>query len=76
MSALDNLQASVAHESEVSASVIALLGTIKADLDAAIAAGNDDPAIQAIADQINTNSQTMADAVVANTPAAPEPPAA
>lgn len=71
MSALDNLQASVTHESEVSASVIALLGTIKADLDAAIAAGNDDPAIQAIADQINTNSQTMADAVVANTPAAP-----
>lgn len=68
MSALDNLKAQVARNKEVSDSAVALLQGLKTKLDEAIASG--DPAeLQALSDSIGTESQELADAIVANTPA-------
>lgn len=75
MTALANLQAAVTAETTVEAGVITLLQTLAADLQAAIAAGNDAAAVQAVADQITQNTATLAAAVTANTPTPPAPPA-
>lgn len=72
MATLADIQAKLAAETTVEASVIALLQTLSADLKAAIA-GNDPVALQAVADQIDQNSAALAAAVTANTPAAPAP---
>jgi hypothetical protein len=72
--ALENLQAAVAAEATVEASVVTLLTTLSADLQSAIASNNP-AAIQAVADQIAANTATLAAAVTANTPA-PAAPAA
>lgn len=73
MSALDDLDASVAKEEAVEASVIALLGRIKADLDEAIREGSGQKLAE-LSDRISKNADAMSAAVVANTPADPEPP--
>jgi hypothetical protein len=75
--ALENLQAAVAAEATVEASVVTLLTNLSADLQSAIASNNP-AAIQAVADQITANTATLAAAVSANTvpPAAPAAPAA
>lgn len=71
---LDDLVAKVTAENTVIDSAVTLLGTLKTELDAAIASG--DPAkIQAVSDLITTGQQKLADAVVANTPVVPQPPA-
>ena len=69
MAALDDLKTAVARETEVDESAIVLLNGLKAKLDAAIASGN--PAdLKALSDSLGTESQKLADAVTANTPAA------
>ncbi len=69
MAELDDLKAAVARETEVDESAIILLNGLKAKLDAAIAAG-DPAALKALSDSLGTESQKLADAVSANTPAA------
>lgn len=67
---LTDLAAQVAAENTVIDSAVTLLSGLKAALDAAIASG--DPAqIQAISDSIGAEQQKLADAITANTPAAP-----
>lgn len=69
MAALDDLKAAVAKNTDVTESAIVLLQGLKAKLDEAIA--SDDPAaLQALSDQLGTETQKLADAVTANTPAA------
>jgi hypothetical protein len=65
MSALTDLQASVAAEDTVIASVVTLLQGLSAAL---AAAGTDPAALAALKADIDTQTQTMAAAVTANTP--------
>lgn len=71
MSALTDLQASVAAEDTVIASVVTLLQGLSAAL---AAAGTDPAALAALKADIDTQTQTMAAAVTANTPASPPTP--
>lgn len=70
MADLTALKDAVAKEREVTASVIALLGDLTKRLNDAIAS-QDPAAIQAVVDDINSNSASLAAAVVANTPVGP-----
>lgn len=72
---LDDVLADVAAETTVTQSAITLLQGLKAQLDAAIAAG-DLTKVQAIADGIEANTASLSAAVIANTPAAPPAPPA
>lgn len=74
MSALTNLQAQVHSNTTVLQSAITLIQGLKAALDAAIASG-DPAALQALSDELGTSDQALSDAITANTPAAPAPPA-
>ena len=67
---LANLQAAVAAETTVNQSVLALLTTLAAELQAASPTG-DNPAIDAVVTTMNANAASLAAAVSANTPAAP-----
>ena len=70
---LSDLQAKVARNTDVDSSAVTLLQGLKAKIDELIAnSGNTvDPAqLQALSDAIGTSSQSLADAVTANTPAA------
>lgn len=71
MALLDSLQAAVAAESTVIDSAVALLQGLKAQLDAAIAAGSNPAQLQAISDAIAADTSKLANAVAANTPATP-----
>ena len=73
MAALDELATKVAANKDVTDSAILLLNGLKAKLDAAIASG-DPVKIQALSDSLGTETQTLADAVTANTPADPDAP--
>ena len=73
MATLADITAAVAAEKTVEDSVVALLQTLSADLKAALAS-NDPAAMQAVVDQIDANAKALADAVSANTPAAPPTP--
>lgn len=65
---LTNLEAAVARDKTVNESAITLLN----GLSQALKDAKDDPAaIQAIIDQLDSQQQALADAVAANTPAAP-----
>lgn len=70
MAAIDDLTAAVAADTTVDASAVTLLNQLKSLLDAAIAS-NDPTALQALSDQLGSNSALLAAAVTANTPAAP-----
>jgi len=72
---MDDLEAKVAAQETVEASAIALLTGIAAELKAALA-NNDTPRIVALSAKLSTDTQTLADAVSANTPAATAPPVA
>lgn len=77
LAVLDDVKAAVAKEHDVVLSAIALLQGLKTALENA---GTDNAALSAIRDQLGTDTQALADAVVANTPAAapapvPVPPA-
>lgn len=75
MSGLDNLRAEVAQARSVGTSAITLLKGLHDQLQALIDAGNDDPALQALADDLKAGDQALSDAVVANTPVAAPAPA-
>ena len=64
--AVENLQAAVAANTSATQSAILLLNQIAGDLRENAA---DEAAILAIADQVETNAEALAAAVVANTPA-------
>lgn len=72
MSALDDLAAKVSANTDVVQSAITLLGTLKTELDAAIASAPDDDgeALQALSDKLGSDDSALAAAVAANTPAA------
>lgn len=70
MSEMASLTAAVANDTTVDQSAVTLLNGLKAQLDAAIAAG-DPAALQALADQLGANATALSDAITANTPAAP-----
>lgn len=69
---LDDLIADATDESTVDDSVIALLTSIKAQLDAA---GTDPAKLDQLKALIDSNKAKIAAAVVANTPTPPAPPA-
>ncbi|MEA2833669.1 MAG: hypothetical protein QOG66_1871 [Methylobacteriaceae bacterium] len=66
--ATDNLAAAVQHETSVVSSVTTLISGLASQIKQT----STDPQVQALADQINANSDTLANAVTANTPAAPD----
>jgi hypothetical protein len=63
--ATDNLAAAVRRETDVVSSVTTLISGLASQIKAT----SPDPEVQALADQINANSDTLATAVSANTPA-------
>lgn len=70
MSAITDLQAAVAAEKTVVDSAVSLLNGLKAQLDAAIAAG-DPAALAALSADLGAQTAALAAAVAADTPAAP-----
>lgn len=70
---LDSLVAQVAALETVEDSAIALLTGLKTQLDAAIASG-DTAALTELSARLGVDTQRLADAIVANTPAAPPAP--
>ena len=73
MATLADIQADVTRQGTVITSVVTLLQGLNDQLKAALAA-NDPAAIQAVIDSIDTNTKSLSDAVVANTPGAPVMP--
>lgn len=69
MAALDTLKTEVAETTTVMASAVALLQGLKAKLDEAIASG-DPAALAALSAELDTNTNALAAAITANTPAA------
>lgn len=65
--ATDNLATAVQRETSVVSSVTTLISGLASQIKQT----STDPQVQALADQINANSDTLASAVTANTPAAP-----
>jgi hypothetical protein len=63
--ATDNLASAVQRETNVVSSVTTLISGLAAQIKQT----SSDPQVQALADQINANSDTLANAVTANTPA-------
>lgn len=70
MAKLDDLEAAVARETTVINGAITLLSQLSALITAA---GTDPVALKNITDNLNTNSDALAAAILANTPAAPDP---
>ncbi len=64
MALVDDVLTDVTEQSTVVDSVVTLLGSLKGQLDNA---GTDPVKLQAIKDQLDTNSAALANAVVANT---------
>ena len=67
---LEQLKAAVVANTTVTESAITLLVGIKTKLDEAIAT-NDPAALAALSAELGGENQRLADAIVANTPAAP-----
>lgn len=65
MALLDDLKAQVERNAAVDQSAISLLKGLKAQLDAA---GTDPVALKALSDELGANTDSLAAAVVANTP--------
>lgn len=70
---LSRLTAAVARDTTVNESAITLMTNLSTLLREA---AGDEAAVNALADQLDAAQQTLADAVVANTPAAPPAPPA
>ena len=66
MSALDTLEVEVSETTTVMASAVALLQGLKAKLDAA---GTDPVKLAALSEALDTNTNALAAAITANTPA-------
>lgn len=73
MATLADVAAKVAAEKTVVDSAVVLLGGLSQQLKDALAS-QDPAAVQAVIDQIDAQTQTLAAAVVANTPTAPPAP--
>lgn len=69
MATMQELNAAVQRNTDVEASVETMLQGISQQLKDA-KASNDPAAIQAVIDQIDSNTKRLSDAVTANTPAA------
>ena len=69
--ALEALITRVAEIETVGDSAIALIASLKEQLDAAIASGNTD-ALRELSERLGAQSQELADAILANTPAGGE----
>lgn len=69
---IDDIKAAVAAEVTVTQSAITLLQQLKTQLDAAVAAG-DLSQVEALAQQLGSNTSALAAAVSANTPAVAAP---
>lgn len=68
---LDNLTAAVASIEAEDDKIIALLVSVKAALDAAIAAGNDGDALKALSDRLNAEVAKVQAAEASSAPVAP-----
>lgn len=68
---LDTLITAVSENTTASDSVVVLIQGIVAQLNAAIANGADPAAVQALVDQLSTNTAELAKAVTDNTPTPP-----
>lgn len=70
--ALDRITAAVANQTTVDESILALVSSLKTELDAAIAATptDDSSALDALSEQLEAQQAALSDAVTANTPAA------
>jgi hypothetical protein len=73
MATVADVQADVTSQTTVIGSAVTLLQGLSAQL---AAAGTDPVALQAIKDSLDSNTASLAAAVVANTPGAPAPAAA
>lgn len=76
---LDTIKQDVTANTTVTGSAVALLTSLKSELDAAIAAqanGDDGAALAALSTSLESNTSALAAAVAANTPAAPVVPPA
>jgi len=73
MAEIDDLEAAVARCETVEQSAVTLLGTLKSELDAALAGSDADlkARVAALSTKLGSDSDALAAAVVANTPAAP-----
>lgn len=72
---LESLKASVANETTVSQSIVALVDGINQQLKDIVASGTLDTAeLQSVIDQIDQNSADLSAAVTRNTPSAETPP--
>ena len=69
--ALAGLQSQVAENTSVEGSAVTLIQGIAAQLAALIAAGNNDPALVTLTNNLNASATALAAAVTANTPATP-----
>ncbi len=67
MADLSTITADVAANTDATQSAVTLLTNLKAELDAA---GTDPVALKALSDSLEANTQALAAAVTANTPAA------
>lgn len=67
---MTKVQAALTEDSDAHAAIISLVQTLAAEVKDANA-GGDQAAVDALADQISTSAKALADAVTANTPAAP-----
>jgi len=73
MNVLQKLMQEVAETKAVNESAVTLLQGLKAKLDEAIASG-DPEALQALADELDASTNSLAAAITANTPADPAVP--
>lgn len=73
MAGVQDIQAAVSEQTDVVGSAVTLLDQIHQQLTDALAS-NDPAAVQAVLDQLASNRQALADAVVRNTDAAPPTP--
>lgn len=71
---LDTLIARVSEIETVADSAIELLGGLKQELDDALASSDPPAALAALSERLELQTQELADAITANTPAADEPP--
>lgn len=74
MAALDNLKREVQEQGTVIASAMSLIALLKRKIDEALAGGNAEESLQALADELDARQQELAQAVAANTPAEGETP--
>lgn len=74
MSALSNLTNAVRKEKEEGAALLKLVQGLAKRLQDIVAAGNNDPALQALADELTNDDETIASAVLENTPSDPNNP--